>query len=229
MRRADGVVFQTLEAKAWYSNSVGDASTVVIPNAVNEDFIRPRYQGERRKEIVAAGRLTDQKNFAMLLNAFSLITKKYPDYELIIYGEGPNRQTLSEQARELGISNKVYFPGYSLELGKKIEAASMFVLSSDYEGMPNVLMEAMALGLPCVSTDCPCGGPRLLIQDGINGILVPVGNAEAMAEAMDKVLSNERFSVQLGQNASKIVERLCPNKIYHEWEQFFLRVLERRK
>ncbi len=95
----------------------------------------------------------------------------------------------------------------------------MFVLSSDLEGMPNALMEAMAMGIPCISTDCKGGGARFLIQNGINGLLVPVGDADALAGAMIQMLSNEEFAEQCGRNASRIVDRLDPGRIYSEWER----------
>lgn len=125
-------------------------------------------------------------------------------------------------AKNFGIAEKVYFPGYVFDIGKKMERSSMFVLSSDYEGMPNALMEAMALGLPCVSTDCPCGGPRLLIQNEVNGLLVPVGDRAALASAMRKMLENPDLASKCAANARNVCSTFAPDKIYGLWENFIL-------
>ena len=223
--RADGYVFQTQEAMEWYGFSVSSCITEVIPNAINPEFICHRYDGERKKEIVAAGRLTDQKNFVLLIEAFSLIAGKYPEYSLTIYGEGECRSTLENKIEDLGLSTRISLPGNTPNLRDMMQNASMFVLSSDYEGMPNALMEAMALGLPCVSTDCPCGGPHFLIQDGENGLLVPVRDYQKMAEAMESILSDPALSEKLGKNAVLISERLNPKKIYGKWEKLILDVI----
>lgn len=136
-------------------------SRKIIPNAINKEFITAEYSGPRNKQIVSSGRLTEQKNHALLIKAFAGITAKYPAYKLVIYGDGPLRKDLELLASNLGIADKVSFPGYTTEIRKKIERSSLFVLSSDFEGMPNALMEAMALGVPCISTDCKGGGREI--------------------------------------------------------------------
>ena len=122
----------------------------------------------------------------------------------------------------------VEFPGYVPDMPERLEKASMFVLSSDYEGMPNALMEAMASGLPCVSTDCGGGGARFLVQNGDNGILIPQKDEVALASAMEKILSDESLSAKLGENARKLQETLAPEKIYGEWERFILEKIEEK-
>lgn len=223
--KADGFVFQTEDAKAWYGDSVRKVKTAIIPNAINPSFIRPQYQGVRNKVIAGAGRLSDQKNFSLLINAFSLIANDFPEYNLIIYGEGGNRQDLEKQVEELGLTHRVSLPGNIQNIAETMEKHSLFVLSSDFEGMPNALMEAMALGLPCISTDCPCGGPRFLIKNGINGFLVPVGDVEAMANAIRVVLSNPIESRKIGMNGALIKESLNPDAIYSTWESFIVNVI----
>lgn len=218
--RANGVVFQTEVAKAWYEPYLKKAENVVIPNAINPAFIRPKYGGEREKVIIGAGRLNGQKNFSLLISSFAKIAQEFPEYKLCIYGKGPLLESLQNLAEEKGVGDRVEFPGYVPDMPERLESASMFVLSSDFEGMPNALMEAMASGLPCVSTDCGGGGARYLIQDGENGLLVPQKDVDAMAEAMRKILSDEALSEKLGSNARKLQETLAPEKIYREWEQF---------
>lgn len=166
-------------------------SRKIIPNAINKEFITAEYSGPRNKQIVSSGRLTEQKNHALLIKAFAGITAKYPAYKLVIYGDGPLRKDLELLASNLGIADKVSFPGYTTEIRKKIERSSLFVLSSDFEGMPNALMEAMALGVPCISTDCKGGGARFLIKNGTNGLLTPIGDVEALQTAMEKILSDQ--------------------------------------
>lgn len=216
-KRADQWVFQTDDAKAWYGDKV--ISSVVIPNAINPVFIRPAYEGERRNVIVGAGRLNTQKNFALLINAFGDIAEEFPDYSLTIYGEGRKRAELEKLARERGVAERVFLPGYVSSLGDEIQDASLFVLSSDYEGMPNALIEAMALGLPCISTDCPIGGPKYLIEDNLNGSLTAVNDRQMLKEEMRKLLSDKSKAERMGQEATKIKDKLDPKVIYSRWEK----------
>lgn len=221
--RANGYVFQTDDARKWYGESIKGNLVAVIPNAINEAFIRESYSGSKRKVIVGAGRLKKQKNFSLLIRAFAIIAKQFPEYYLEIYGEGEKRNELEEQIKAEKMESHILLKGYTSNLGDSIRDAELFVLSSDYEGMPNALMEAMAIGIPCISTDCPCGGPRFLIQNGVNGILVPVGDAEKMAEAMSELLSDEEKRNNIGKEAAKVQERLAPEKIYKQWEEFIVK------
>src|SRR5699024_7366265 len=111
--------------------------------------------------------------------------KKHPNYDLIIYGEGNEREELESLIRRLNLINRVYLPGSTQDVLEKIKDASVFAFSSNFEGMPNALIEAMALGLPVISTDCPSGGPRELINHGVNGLLTPVKDKEQFAQQLD--------------------------------------------
>ena len=226
-RKADAWVFQTDDAKKWYGNRIRQGE--VIPNAINQDFLREPYTGEREKTIAAAGRFTAQKNFSLLLDAFGAVADQYPEYRLVIYGKGPQEQMLREKAETVGLADRVEFPGYVENMAEELEKAGMFVLSSDFEGMPNALMEAMALGLPCISTDCPCGGPAFLIRNGENGLLIPVGDAAAMAKALSELLQSPEKAAALGQNAREITQTLAPEKIYARWEAYICRIAEEKK
>lgn len=227
-RKADGWVFQTDEQKEWYGCILGAAKPKVIPNAINPDFIKPIYKGERKKLIVSSGRLNKQKNHTLLITAYAKLAKKYPEYNLCIYGEGAKRDELCKLVNQLGLTDRVTLPGYATNISERLQEASMFVLSSDYEGMPNALMEAMALGLPCVSTDCGGGGARFLIKDGKNGLLVPQKDVDAMAAAMDRILSDKEFAEKLGAEAHKLCDTLAPEKVYGDWEKFIEQIVNNK-
>lgn len=226
-KKADGWVFQTEEERNWYGSSTGKAKVQIIPNAINPDFIKEPYRNERKKTIVTAGRLTEQKNQKLLIQAFAKISPIFHDYKLLILGDGPLKEQLKSIAEELGVEEKVLLPGYTTNIGDTIKDASLFVLSSDFEGMPNALMEAMALGLPCVSTDCKGGGARFLIDDEKNGLLTPVGDVDALAKAIERMLSDIELAVQCGKNAHLLCEQLAPEKIYGEWENYIKVIIEK--
>lgn len=223
-QKADGLVFQTADAKAWYEERILCPQSIIIPNAINPEFIGSSFTGVRRKVIASAGRLTDQKNFELLINSFSRIANDYPDYSLEIYGEGECRLSLEAQIEKLGLTTRVFLPGNVEKIAGTMRENSIFVLSSNYEGMPNSLLEAMALGLSCISTDCPCGGPRFLIENMVNGLLIPVGNIDAMENALRFLLSHEIIATNIGKNAEKIKDRLNPEKVYGQWEEFIIKV-----
>lgn len=222
MQKADGFVFQTKDAQSFYGGEIVKRS-VVIPNPlfIGDNYPDTQYVGEREKTIVTTGRLNKQKNHPLLIRAFKRITEDFPEYKLVIYGEGPERQNDEALISDLGLKERVLLPGTINDIPEKINKASLYVLSSDFEGMPNALMEAMALGLPCISTDCPCGGPRELTTNGEDCLLVPVGDEIAIAEAMRKVLREEKFAMKLGKNAMKIRERLSLDKVCRQWYEYF--------
>lgn len=224
--RADAWVFQTADAMKWYEGRIKQG--IVIPNAINPAFLRPPYMGEREKTIVGAGRLADQKNFPLLLEAFAAVADRVPAYQLVIYGKGPQEALLKAKAAELGLQDRVTFAGYVENMPEELEKAGIFVLSSNYEGMPNALMEAMALGLPVISTDCPCGGPKFLIEHGKNGLLVPVRDVTAITEALTELLEHPEKANAMGQAARTIAEPLAPEVIYAKWEAYIKELVDKR-
>ena len=221
--KTDGIVFQTEDAKNYFSKKIRNKGTI-IPNPINEDFIGEKYDGTRQKNIVSVGRLELQKNHELLINAFSNVLKKHNDYNLIIYGEGSLKEKLEEQIKNLNLSDKVHLPGKIDNVKEKIIDAGMFVLSSSYEGMPNALMEAMALGIPVVSTDCPCGGPKFLIKNNINGILVENKNQSELEDAMNKIIEDSNFGNKISKEAHKICDELNPKKINKCWENYIYKI-----
>lgn len=230
-RKAAGCVFQTPDAKAFFAPAFQKKSRIIW-NPVSEKYLLAGQElSERTKEkdlkdggyIVTVGRISHQKNQLLLLKAFVRIKDQFPHLSVRIYGEDSDegvRKMLEQYIEQQDITGKVIFMGQSDHLEKEIRDAALFVLPSDYEGMPNALMEAMALGLPVIATDCPCGGARMLIEDGVSGRLVPVGDEEQMAKAMEEMLSDQELAVLLGENARQIVGKADSHKIYEEWKMY---------
>ena len=206
------VILQSEDQKAFFSKAVQEKS-VVIPNPVNGKYIEnEKTQYAYTKKIVAAGRLTQQKNYKMMIDGVKLLSQRYEDISLHIYGEGALREELETYIKDLGLSRQVFLMGRSSALYDVYKDADVYVMSSDYEGMPNALAEAMAIGLPCISTDCKTG-PRDLIDDGKNGFLVPCGDAQALAKKLEHIFSMpEEERRDLGKNARNKIMAFCGEK-----------------
>lgn len=220
-QKADGIILQTEDSRAFFPKKTNQKA-VVLPNPLNPVFMKDLYEGEKEKKIVMVGRIDSNKNQKLVIDAFASIASKYPDYKLEIWGNGEDYESLKSYISSLHLEQQIAMPGATSNVREKIEKASLYILSSNTEGMPNSLMEAMALGLCCISTDCPCGGPKMLIQDGVNGLLVPVKDVSAMAKAMERVLSDAEFAAKLGQNALKIRTTLSPERVNQQWEDYLI-------
>lgn len=210
-RRAGRITFQTEDGISYFPKEIA-RKAVVIPNPVDEDMPRP-YTGERSHRIVTVGRLHKQKNHALLLEAFADFSEKFPDYELHIYGEGELEGRLKEQAERLRIASRVVWHGFCSDVRERIRDAAMFVLSSDYEGISNSMLEALSMGIPTISTDCPIGGARIYIEPEKSGLLVPVGDKEAMTGAMCRIAADEELAKRLSAGAVQIRENYSVEKI----------------
>ena len=221
--RADGCVFQTEDAKSWFPERLQKKSTVIM-NQVSQRFF-DEVPSDTHRGVAAVGRLSPQKNHAMLIRTYAALGDV--DEPLTIYGEGPLREELEALVKELGLEGRVFLPGQSADISRDIKGAKLFVLSSDYEGMPNVLLEAMALGLPCIATDCPCGGPASVIEDGVSGMLIPVGDEKALTEKMRLLLSSDEARVMLGQNAKTAAEAFRPEAVFRQWKEYVETVIAR--
>lgn len=225
-RFADGVVLQTKQALGFFPKRV-QKKAMVLPNPLNPDFLKHRPAVEKEDLIVAAGRLDENKNHAMLIHAFAKIAAEYPNMKLIIYGEGDSREQLEKLIEEKELTDRIALPGSVTDVADRISKARIFTLTSNTEGMPNSIMEAMALGIPVISTDCPCGGPATLIRDGENGLLVPVGDAYALSDAFRKILSNPELEQKLGENARQITVELNPDKVNNEWKKYLTHIAKK--
>lgn len=218
---ADGMVFQTEDAKAWFPQKIQENS-VIIFNPVAPKFYEVELVPER-KGIVTTGRLAPQKNHALLIKAFAKIANRVKD-DLIIYGAG-DQDALKQLIEFLGMKNRVILPGQCEDVPNTLKEHRLYVLSSDFEGMPNALMEAMAVGLPCISTDCPCGGPRMLFGDDLKPFLVPVGNVDSLAEMMLHVLINKECEDYLSTTCKAMSREFESFKIYDRWENYLYNIV----
>ena len=200
----------------------------VIPNAVGNEFVFQVSQPkERRKAITAAGRLTKQKDYPTLLKAFVSFSKRHPDFELEIYGNGEDREMLCQMANDLGIADSVLFKGAVKDAVVHVASSSCYVMSSIYEGMPNALMEALAVGVPCVSTDCPFG-PAELIRNNENGILVDVGDDKALADAMCRMVEDHDFAEKCAAEAKNILIEQNIKAISQKYLDYIVSVVENK-
>ena len=177
------------------------------------------FTGTRSKTVVSFGRFEEQKNYKMLIEAFAEFLKKHNDYKLVLYGKGSLETELKKRVTELGINKKVDFAGFCPNVHECILNAAMFVLPSNYEGLSNSMLEAMAIGLPVICTDCPPGGAREYITNKVNGILVPVGNVHKTCEAMCYMAEYEDEANKMGKQASELREKLSSNTVCKLWEQ----------
>lgn len=214
---ADGCVFQTKEAQEWFPERLQRKSTIIF-NAVKEEF----FHIERKPvagEIITCGRLEAQKNHKLLIDAFSEVVKEHPYARLKIYGEGSLRNVLQERINKLGLQEKAFLMGATNDVAKALQTADLFVLSSDYEGMPNALMEAMAAGVPCISTDCPCGGPRSLIENKINGYIISLNDKKELKNSIIDYMKQKKKE-DISNKTKKQASKFLPNKIHEEWQKY---------
>lgn len=218
-RFADGMILQTEQAGQFFPRAV-QRKSVILPNPLNPQFTERKVCADREDLIVAAGRLDENKNHAMLIHAFGRIAEEYPTVKLVIYGEGELRTKLEMLIAEKGLTDRISMPGNVNDIADRIGRARIFTLTSNTEGMPNSIMEAMALGIPVIATDCPCGGPATLIEHGVNGLLVPVGDAFALADAFRRIFEDREFEQKLRENARRITETLAPEQVNKKWEDY---------
>lgn len=207
------------------------AKRAVIHNAVTPEFESvaetrsPRAGVPEKKLLVAMGRLTYLKGFDLLLNAFARVAGKHPDWDLIIVGEGELRSELEELREQLGLQDRVVLPGQLSNPFPLLRQAQLFVLPSRGEGFPNVLIEAMACGLPVIAADCP-SGPNEIVRDGENGVLVPAQEVVALADAMNRLMSDEAERRRLANGGAEVKERFSLGKITDAWQELLHQVVK---
>ncbi len=220
-----GGVFQTDGAKAYYGKGL-QRRGIVIPNPIFVTGEIPNVaQSEREKSVVSVARLDNfQKRYDVMLDAFKLFSDKHPDYVLKLYGKGGDEELIRSWVHDRNLDDKVLFPGLTKQPMQDTCLDGMFLITSDFEGISNSLLEAMAAGLPCVSTDHTPGGARLLITDHENGLLAPIRDPEALAKAMCEFAENPALAEKCGNNAKEVVNRFAPDKIIDMWENYILKL-----
>lgn len=212
--RANGGVFQTPDERDFYDYL--HCHKWVIPNPLF-GYYPSRHEGIRRKEIVTFCRVSREKNLPLLIDSCAELFIQYPDYCLSIYGDGAEKNHLIEYVHEKSLDEKVIFHDFDIALHDKIKDCAMFVSTSNREGISNSMLEAMAIGLPTICTDCPAGGARMMITPYENGLLVPCRDKEALAKAMTEVIENPDLAEKMSKNSVKIRERLNIGRIVQMW------------
>ena len=229
--RAAGNVFQTVGAKEFFAPRIQKKSRIIL-NPINDKYLGVKKPEQRRKVVVQSGRLVDFKNQLMLIDAFVKVHERHPEYSLEIYG-GDSHDGTKELLEESMIKNHtneyIRLMGASDSLQEKLLDASLFAFSSDWEGLPNALMEAMALGLPIVATDCPCGGPATLIENKVNGLLVPIKDPEAMANGICRLIEDRQMAERLGDKAREISEIANTEAICSQWKSYIEELCKKRR
>ena len=227
LNMADTIVFQTEGAKNFFDkNEKIIKKSVIIPNPIiprnTENRISPVSYSDRDNRIVSVGRLEIlQKRQDLMIDAFEIIHRKHPELELHIYGEGNDKEKIQDIIDSRGLQSCVFLRGRTNDVENEIRKARAFVLTSDFEGIPNALIEAMLAGVPSVSTDCSPGGAALLINDGENGFIVQRENCIALAEAMTTLIENEEISNKFSSSSPLIAERFSEIEISKQWKDCF--------
>ena len=224
LKRIHGVVVQTDNERQFFDGAL--TNIYVINNPVKQGLPQP-YTGKRKKTIVNFCRMSAQKNLELLIDAFVRIVEEYKDYKLLIYGntveesEIKYKESIIKKINVLGLKDSVYVLPPAADVHKRVLDSAMFVSSSDYEGLSNSMIEAMAIGLPCICTDCLGGGPREVMVDEVNGLIVPMNDVEALYKAMKRFIENPIFAEQCGKKAAQIREKLDVKKIARDWINMF--------
>lgn len=216
-RWAETVVAQTNDAAQWIEKQCR-TRVVVIPNSLR---VLPRMVCEREPLIVSVGRLSKQKGFDLLLRAFAQISSRFENWRLAIVGEGPERPALIELRDQLNLTDRVEFIGQVRDVEAWMARAGLVVQPSRFEGFPNVVLESMGMGATVISADCP-SGPSDLIEDGVNGRLVPVEDVAALMRVMAELMSQPKVRERLGREASKVKQRYRQDLIMAQWEACLL-------
>ncbi|MBR1927577.1 MAG: glycosyltransferase, partial [Bacteroidales bacterium] len=211
-RHADKVLFQSETVRDMFPEEIRRKG-VVVPNPVE---VTRMAEGSSRG-IVASGRLKPQKNFPLLIRAFSRFLEGHPGHTLHIYGKGPQEEELRKLIHDLSLDGKVFLEGFVSDIHEAIKDAEMFVLSSDYEGMPNALLEAMMMGIPCVTTSFESAGE--LFRDSGSCVMVPVGDEYALSEAMSALDEDIRFRESLSERGREFAEQFSLEKVIPLWEK----------
>lgn len=219
--KCDAVIFLTEEAREFFN--VSKPQTYIIPNPAIQRIGSEQINKTCKQQILLCGSLTPDKNFSMAIKAFNMIKDRIP-HNMIIYGEGRLYDQLHKEIHALGVEQRVFIKKPIPNVFYEEQGSTVFVLSSKEEGMPNVLLEALSLGIPCISTDCPAGGAKAIIGNNERGILVKNDDAEKMADAMIEICSNDDKREYYSQKAREVNSLFSPTIIGKKWKMVFEKV-----
>ncbi|MCR4650598.1 MAG: glycosyltransferase [Lachnospiraceae bacterium] len=214
--QADAIVFQTYQAMEYFPPRVRVKGKVII-NPLDDIEQSPVPLEERPKRVIAAGRLIPVKDFSMLIRAFDRFVEKHPEYTLDIFGKGELEESLREEIKSLGREDKIRLPGFTDDIRAEINHSYIYVSTSTSEGISNSIMEALAGGVPVIATDCPIGGSAMLINSGRNGILIPVGDEDALTDAFFRIAEDDALAASFAREAVNIREVASVRKVAEEW------------
>lgn len=219
---ANGAVFQTEEALSYFGKKL-QAKSTVIANPIIKRTECIKYTVNDSHIISFVGRFEiKQKRQDIMVDAFRIVKKEYPDAKLIFYGTGEDEHIIKQMVHKYELNDSVSFLGYVAKPEREIIKSEVFVMTSDYEGIPNALIEAMMLGMPVISTDCSPGGARLLIHNEKNGLLVAKGNVSAIASAIIRVFSSQELKYTISHNAVDLCNEFAPEVIILKWRKYIL-------
>lgn len=224
-RKVACVVFQTKQAKEWFPKKIQERSAIIMNQVDNRFF---EIQKNTSDYYCAIGRLTEQKNYKLMIDAFSCFLEEYPDEKLYIYGEGDTKE-VEKHIRDKKCENNIFLMGVTDDVATVLSNAKAFIMTSDYEGMPNALLEAMAVGVPVISTDCPCGGPAMVIINNKNGILFSVDAKNELVDSLKKLNRDNEWTRKLGEEAKETAEMFRPSVVFEKWDKLALRICENDK
>jgi glycosyltransferase involved in cell wall biosynthesis len=231
-RFADALLVQTDEVAAKFVRTGYSASRIaVVPNPVSSKFlgVSRRRQADGGYRLLTVGRLDDQKQIELLLEMFATVSGEFPNWTLKIIGEGPRKQVLHELIHRYGLGMRVELQGWSAHIEREYEQADLFVLTSQYEGFPNAMLEAMATGLPCIAFDCP-SGPREISDNGKAAILVNAGDRQGFENALRRLMSSPELRKSLGSDARRSVTgRFAEEVVVPIWDRLFDRLMRRHE
>ena len=243
---AAGIICTTEECASFFPAGGIREKTKVLPNPLNPAFLIPPCGERREKRIVSVGRLDANKNQSLMIRAFAGVLAEagegdlrdrktdaeigrfapnFDGWTLHIYGDGPDREKLGREIHEFGMDGRIFLEGAVEDVAGAIGKASIFLLTSETEGLPNSLLEAMSLGLAPISTDCPVGGPRMVINSGENGLLIPVGGIETLKSDLKRLMADPEYCASMGKNAEGVREIYAPEKALPQWEAYFREIL----